>query len=157
MSKTITPNGFNATTVGLQNIRIGWDASIDPVSTTTLVSLGFLPANAVVKTARGTVITAEGGAGNLLLIHTTDSGSSSTTILTVDANGTAGTRTNAPSNLDSLAAVPTVAALLDTGTSAGYELMLKGSAALDTAQVVIDLEVYFGPTAGTDGTGALSL
>lgn len=157
MSKTITPNGFNATTVGTQNIRIGWDGALDPVSTTDLVSLGFLPANAVIKAARGTVITAEGGAGNLLLAYSTDSGANTTTILTVNANGTAGTRTNAPTNIDAAAAVPTVGSLLDTGTSALYELFLLGSAALDAAQVVIDLEVYFGPTAGADGTGALSL
>jgi hypothetical protein len=40
---------------------------------------------------------------------------------------------------------------------AAKELMLMGSAVLDLAQAVIDLEVYFGPTIGAEGTGILSL
>jgi len=157
MSKVITPNGFNATTVGTQTVRIGWDGALDSVSASEKLSLGFLPANAVIKAARGTVITAEGASGNLLLAYSTDSGENTSTILTVDANGAAGTRTNAPASVDATGATSSYGSLLDTGTSALYELFLLGSAALDAAQVVIDLDIYFGPTAGTDGTGALSL
>lgn len=156
MSNLITPQGFGANAVGLQNIRLGFDCSRTNI-TTTAASIGMLPANAVIKAARGTVITAEGGAGNFLLVHSVDGGTNTTTILTVDANGTAGTRTNAPTNIDAAAAVPTVGSLLDTGTSALYELMVKGSATLDAAQIIVDLEVYFGPTTGADGTGELSL
>ena len=156
MSKTILPNGFSQVAIGTKTVRIGWDGALNPVSTTDKLSLGFLPANAVLKAARGTVITAEGGAGNLLLISTTDGGTTNTTLLTIDANGTAGARTSVPTNIDATAAVATVGCVLDTGTAA-KELMLMGSAALDAAQVVIDLEVYFGPTIGAEGTGVLSL
>lgn len=156
MSKTILPNGFSQGAIGTKTVRIGWDGSRDPVSTTVKLSLGFLPANAVLKAARGTLLTAEGGAGNLLLISTTDGGTTNTTLLTIDANGTAGARTSVPANIDAAAAVPTIGCVLDTG-SAAKELMLMGSAALDAAQAVIDLEVYFGPTIGAEGTGILSL
>jgi len=156
MSKTILPNGFSQHAIGTKTVRIGWDGSRDPVSASVKLSLGFLPANAVLKAARGTLITAEGGAGNLLLISTTDGGSTNTTLLTIDANGTAGARTSVPTNIDAAAAVPTIGCVLDTG-SAAKELMLMGSAALDAAQVVIDLEVYYGPTIGDNGTGILSL
>lgn len=156
MSKKILPNGFSQGAIGTKTVRIGWDGSRDPVSTTVKLSLGFLPANAVLKAARGTLLTAEGGAGNLLLISTTDGGTTNTTLLTIDANGTAGARTSVPANIDAAAAVPTIGCVLDTGTAA-KELMLMGSAALDAAQAVIDLEVYFGPTIGAEGTGILSL
>ena len=157
MSMTITPNGFNATTVGLQNVRIGWDGALNPVSDTVKLSLGFLPANTVLKIARGTLVKAEGSAGNLLLATSTDGGTTTTTKLTIDANGTAGTRTSAPSNIDAAAAVATAGCLVDTAAATNVELFLLGSAALDTAQAVIDLEVYFGPTIGDDGTAFLSL
>lgn len=157
MSKTILPNGFNSTSVGLQNVRIGWDGTKNPVSTTTKLSLGFLPANSVLKAARGTLVTAEGAAGNLLLATSTDGGTNTTTKLTIDANGTAGTRTTAPSNVDAAAAVATVGCLVDTASATNVELFLLGSAELDAAQAVIDLEVYFGPTIGNDGTAILSL
>lgn len=156
MSKSILPTAYGAGAIGTRTVRIGWDGLRDSVSTTVKLSLGFLPANAVLKAARGTVITAEGGAGNLLLISTTDGGTTNTTLLTIDANGAAGTRTAVPANIDAAAAVPTIGCVLDTG-SAAKELMLMGSAVLDAAQVVIDLEVYFGPTIGADGTGVLSL
>lgn len=156
MSKTILPNGFSQTAIGTKTVRIGYDAGIDPVSTTVLLSLGFLPANTVVKAIRGTVITPEGSAANLLVVSTTDGGTTNSTLLTIDANGAAGTRTAAPTNIDATAAVPTIGCVLDTGLAA-KELMLIGSATLGTAQVVIDIEAYFGPTAGADGTGALSL
>ena len=158
MSKTILPTALGQGAIGTKTVRVGLDCSRDPVSTTTFVSLGFLPANAVLKSARGTVITPEGGAGNLILASTTNGGTSDTDLLTIDANGAAGTRTNVPANLDATNAVPTVAALVDTGTNGTpVELILIGSAALDTVQAVIDLEIYFGPTAGAEGTGILSL
>lgn len=156
MSKSILPTAYGQGAIGTKTVRIGWDGSRDTVSTTTKLSLGFLPANAVLKAARGTVIRAEGAAANLLLISTTDGGTTNTTLLTVAANGTAGTRTSVPTNVDATGAVATVGCVLDTGTSA-LELMLMGSAELDYAQIVIDLEVYFGPTAGAEGTGVLSL
>ena len=156
MSKTILPNGFSQHAIGTKTVRIGWDGSRDPVSASVKLSLGFLPANAVLKAARGTLITAEGGAGNLLLISTTDGGSTNTTLLTIDANGTAGARTSVPTNIDATGAASSIGCVLDTGTAA-KELMLMGSAALDAAQVVIDLEVYYGPTIGDNGTGILSL
>ena len=156
MSKTILPTAFGQGAIGTKTVRIGWDGTRDSVSTTTKLSLGFLPANAVLKAARGTLLTAEGSAGNLLLISTTDGGTTNTTLLTIDANGTAGTRTSVPTNVDAAAAVPTIGCVLDTGTAA-KELMLMGSAVLDAAQAVIDLEVYYGPTIGADGTGVLSL
>ena len=156
MSKTILPAAYGQTAMGLKTVRIGWDGAVNSVSTTTKLSLGFLPANAVLKAAHGTLLKAEGAAGNLLLISTTDGGTTNTTLLTINANGTAGTRTSVPANVDAAAAVPTIGCVLDTGTAA-KELMLIGSAELDTAQAVIDLEVYFGPTIGEDGTGNLSL
>ena len=156
MSKSILPNTFGAAAMGVQNVRIGWDGTRDPVSTTVKLSLGFLPANCVLKAARGTLVTPEGAAGNLLLISTTDGGTTNTTLLTIDANGTAGTRTTVPTNVDAAAATATIGCVLDTGTAA-LELMLLGSAALNTAQAVIDLQVYFGPTVGDDGTAELSL
>ena len=156
MSKTILPAAYGQMAMGLKTVRIGLDGAVNSVSTTTKLSLGFLPANAVLKAARGTLLKAEGAAGNLLLISTTDGGTTNTTLLTIDANGTAGTRTSVPANVDATAAVPTIGCVLDTGTAA-KELMLIGSAELDTAQAVIDLEVYFGPTIGEDGTGNLSL
>ena len=157
MSKTILPNAYNSASAGLQTVRIGWDGTRDPVSTTTKVSLGFLPANAVWKVARGTLVDPEGSAGNLLLATSTDGGTTTTTKLTIDANGTAGTRTTIPSNVDAANAVATVGCIVDTGTATNVELFLLGSAALDTAKAVIDLEIYFGPTVGADGTAALSL
>ena len=157
MSMTITPNGFNATTVGLQNVRIGWDGALNPVSATTKLSLGFLPANAVLKAARGTLVKAEGAAGNLLLATSTDGGTNTTTKLTIDANGTAGTRTSAPSNIDATGAASAAGSLVDTAAATNVELFLLGSAELDAAQAVIDLEVYFGPTIGDNGTAFLSL
>ena len=156
MSKTILPNGFSQHAIGTKTVRIGWDGSRDPVSASVKLSLGFLPANAVLKAARGTLIAPEGGAGNLVLISTTDGGTTNTPLLTIDANGTAGARTSVPANIDAAAAVPTIGCVLDTG-SAAKELMLMGSTALDAAQAVIDLEVYFGPTIGAEGTGILSL
>lgn len=156
MSKTILPNGFSQGAIGTKTVRIGWDGTRDSVSTTAKLSLGFLPANCVVKAIRGTLVTAEGAAGNLLLISTTDGGSTNTTLLTVDANGTAGTRTAVPTNVDATAAVATIGCVLDTGTTA-LELMLMGSAVLDAAQAVIDIEAYFGPTVGADGSAGLSL
>lgn len=152
--KTITPNGYNATSVGVQNVRIFWDGAKDPVSTTDIVSVGLLPANAVLKSARGTLVTAEGAAGNLLLARRQDAGST-TTILTIDANGTAGTRTSVPTNIDATGAVNAAGAMLDTGAYANYELVLLGSAALVAAKAIIDLEVYFGPTIGADGTAGI--
>jgi hypothetical protein len=156
MSKAILPTAFGQGAIGTKTVRIGWDGTRDSVSTTVKLSLGFLPANAVVKAIRGTLLTAEGAAGNLLVISTTDGGTTNTTLLTIDANGTAGTRTTVPTNVDAAAAVATIGCVLDTGTAA-KELMLMGSAVLDAAQAVIDLEVYFGPTIGADGTGILSL
>jgi hypothetical protein len=154
MSKAILPTAYGQTAIGTKTVRIGYDAAVNPVSASVKLSLGFLPANAVVKAIRGTNIGAD--VGNLLLISTTDGGTTNTTLLTVDTAGTAGTRTTVPANVDAAAAVATIGCVLDTGLAA-KELMLMGSAALDTAKVVIDLEVYFGPTAGTDGTGGLSL
>lgn len=156
MSKMILPTAFGQGAIGTKTVRIGWDGTRDTVSATVKLSLGFLPANAILKAARGTLLTAEGAAGNLLLISTTDGGTTNTTLLTIDANTTAGTRTTVPTNVDAAAAVATIGCVLDTGTAA-KELMLMGSAELDAAQAVIDLEVYFGPTLGTDGTGILSL
>lgn len=156
MSKKILPAGFSHAAIGTKTVRIGWDGALNAVSTTAKLSLGFLPANAVLKAARGTLVTAEGSAGNLLLISTTDGGTTNTTLLTINANGTAGARTSVPTNIDATAAVPTIGCVLDTGSSE-KELMLMGSALLDSAQAVIDLEVYYGPTIGTDGTAVLSL
>jgi hypothetical protein len=156
MSKMILPTAYGQGAIGTKTVRIGWDGTLNAVSTTAKLSLGFLPANAVLKAARGTLLTAEGSAGNLLLISTTDGGTTNTTLLTIDANGTAGTRTSVPTNIDATAAVPTIGCVLDTGTAA-KELMLIGSAVLDGAKAVIDLEVYYGPTIGDDGTGVLSL
>ena len=155
MSKMILPTAYGQGAIGTKTVRIGWDGTRDSVSTTTKLSLGFLPANAVVKAIRGTLLTAEGAAGNLLVISTTDGGTTNTTLLTIDANGTAGTRTSVPTNVDATGADGN-GAVLDTGTTA-LELMLIGSAVLDAAQAVIDLEVYFGPTIGENGTGVLSL
>lgn len=154
MSKTILPNGFSQTAIGTKTVRIGWDGTRDSVSTTVKLSLGFLPANCVVKAIRGTLVTPE--TGNLLLISTTDGGSTNTTLLTIDTAGTAGTRTSVPANVDATAAVATIGCVLDTGTTP-LELMLMGSAVLDAAQAVIDIEAYFGPTIGDNGTAALSL
>jgi len=154
MSKTILPNGFSQTAIGTKTVRIGWDGTRDSVSTTVKLSLGFLPANCVVKAIRGTLVTPE--TGNLLLISTTDGGSTNTTLLTIDTAGTAGTRTSVPANVDATAAVATIGCVLDTG-AAPLELMLMGSAVLDAAQAVIDIEAYFGPTIGENGTAALSL
>jgi hypothetical protein len=156
MSKTILPNGFSQTAIGTKTVRIGWDGALNAVSATAKLSLGFLPANCVVKAIRGTLVTAEGTAGNLLVISTTDGGSTNTTLLTIDANGTAGTRTAVPANVDATAAVPTIGCVLDTGTTP-LELMLMGSALLNGARAVIDIEAYFGPTVGDDGTAFLSL
>ena len=156
MSKTILPNGFSQTAIGTKTVRIGWDGALNAVSDTVKLSLGFLPANCVVKAIRGTLVTAEGTAGNLLVISTTDGGTTNTTLLTIDANGTAGTRTTVPTNVDATAAVSTIGCVLDTGTTA-LELMLMGSALLNGAQAVIDIEAYFGPTVGDDGTAFLSL
>jgi hypothetical protein len=156
MSKMILPTAYGQGAIGTKTVRIGWDGTLNALSTTAKLSLGFLPANAVLKAARGTLLTAEGSAGNLLLISTTDGGTTNTTLLTIDANGTAGTRTSVPTNIDATAAVPTIGCVLDTGTAA-KELMLIGSAVLDGAKAVIDLEVYYGPTIGDDGTGVLSL
>lgn len=156
MSKMILPTAYGQGAIGTKTVRIGWDGTLNAVSTTAKLSLGFLPANAVLKAARGTLLRAEGSAGNLLLISTTDGGTTNTTLLTIDANGTAGTRTSVPTNIDSTAAVPTIGCVLDTGTAA-KELMLIGSAVLVGAKAVIDLEVYYGPTIGDDGTGVLSL
>jgi hypothetical protein len=153
MSKSILPTAYGQAAIGTKTVRIGYDATVNPVSTTTKLSLGFLPANAVLKAARATVLTVD--TGNLLLISTTDGGTTNTTRLTVDTAGAVGTRTSAPTNVDATGAAGN-GAILDTGTTA-LELMLMGSAALDTAQVVFDLEVYFGPTTGADGTGVLSL
>lgn len=154
MSKMILPTAFGAGAIGTKTVRIGYDAAVNPVSTTVKLSLGFLPANAVVKAIRGTNLGAD--VGNLLLISTTDGGTTNTTLLTINTAGAAGTRTTVPPNVDAADAVATIGCVLDTGTAA-KELMLMGSAALDTAQAVIDLEVYFGPTAGENGTGVLSL
>jgi hypothetical protein len=154
MSKMILPSAYGQTAIGTKTVRIGYDAAVNPVSTTVKLSLGFLPANAVVKAIRGTNLGAD--VGNLLLISTTDGGTTNTTLLTIDTAGTAGTRTTVPANVDAAAAVATIGCVLDTALAA-KELMLMGSAALDTAQAVIDLEVYFGPTAGAEGTGILSL
>jgi len=156
MSKAILPTAFGQGAIGTRTVRIGWDGTRDSVSTTVKLSLGFLPANAVVKAIRGTLMTAEGAAGNLLVISTTDGGTTNTTLLTIDANGTPGARTTVPTNVDAAAAVATIGCVLDTALAA-KELMLMGSAVLDAAQAVIDLEVYFGPTAGAEGTGILSL
>ena len=154
MSKSILPTAYGQTAIGTKTVRIGYDAAVNPVSTTVKLSLGFLPANAIVKAIRGTNIGAD--TGNLLLISTTDGGTTNTTLLTIDTAGAAGTRTTVPANVDATGAVATIGCVLDTGTAA-KELMLMGSAALDTAQAVIDLEVYFGPTAGENGTAVLSL
>lgn len=154
MSKTILPTAYGQGAIGTKTVRIGYDAAVNPVSDTVKLSLGFLPANAVVKAIRGTNLGAD--VGNLLLISTTDGGTTNTTLLTIDTAGTAGTRTTVPANVDATAAVATIGCVLDTALAA-KELMLMGSAALDTAQAVIDLEVYFGPTAGAEGTGILSL
>jgi hypothetical protein len=156
MSKSILPTAYGQGAIGTKTVRIGWDGAVNTVSTTAKLSLGFLPANAVVKAIRGTLLTAEGAAGNLLVISTTDGGTTNTTLLTIDANGTAGTRTTVPTNVDAAAAVATVGCVLDTAATA-LELMLMGSAELDAAQAVIDLEVYYGPTIGAEGTGILSL
>lgn len=159
MSKTILPNGFSQTAIGTKTVRIGWDGTRDSVSTTVKLSLGFLPANCVVKAIRGTLVTAEGAAGNLLLISTTDGGSTNTTRLTINANGTAGTRTSVPADIDDVTdgTSATGGVLgLDTGTTP-LELMLMGDAVLDAAQAVIDIEAYFGPTIGDNGTAGLSL
>ena len=156
MSKTILPNGFSQTAIGTKTVRIGWDGTRDSVSTTAKLSLGFLPANCVVKAIRGTLVTAEGAAGNLLLISTTDGGTTNTTRLTIDTAGTAGTRTSVPANVDAAAAAATIGCVLDTGATP-LELMLMGDAVLDSAQAVIDIEAYFGPTIGENGTAALSL
>lgn len=156
MSKAILPTAYGQTAIGTKTVRIGWNGAVDSVSTTVKLSLGFLPANAVVKAIRGTLLKAEGAAGNLLVISTTDGGTTNTTLLTIDANTTVGTRTTVPTNVDAAAAVATIGCVLDTGTAA-KELMLMGSAVLDLAQAVIDLEVYFGPTTGDEGTGVLSL
>lgn len=157
MSKTILPNGFNNAAVGLQTVRVGWDGARDPVSTTAFVSIGFLPANAVVKAIRGTLVAPEGTAGNLLVVSTTDGGSTTSTKLTIDANGTAGARTSVPTNVDAVGAAATVGCVIDTAAAVNVELGFLGSAALDTAQAVIDLDIYFGPTIGDDGTAFLSL
>jgi len=154
MSKSILPTAYGQGAIGTRTVRIGYDAAVNPVSTTVKLSLGFLPANAVVKAIRGTNLGAD--VGNLLVISTTDGGTTNTTLLTIDTAGTAGTRTTVPENVDAAAAVATIGCVLDTALAA-KELMLMGSAALDTAQAVIDLEVYFGPTAGAEGTGILSL
>jgi len=154
MSKSILPTAYGQGAIGTRTVRIGYDAAVNPVSTTVKLSLGFLPANAVVKAIRGTNLGAD--VGNLLVISTTDGGTTNTTLLTIDTAGTAGTRTTAPADVDAAAAVATIGCVLDTALAA-KELMLMGSAALDTAQAVIDLEVYFGPTAGAEGTGILSL
>lgn len=156
MSKTILPTAFGQGAIGTKTVRIGWDGTRDAVSTTAKLSLGFLPANTVVKAIRGTLVTKEGTAGNLLVISTTDGGTTNTTLLTIDANGTEGTRTTVPTNVDAAAAVATIGCVLDTGATA-LELMLMGSAVLDDAQAVIDIEAYFGPTIGDDGTAKLSL
>lgn len=154
MSKTILPNGFSQTAIGTKTVRIGWDGALNAVSDTVKLSLGFLPANCVVKAIRGTLVTPE--TGNLLLISTTDGGTTNTTRLTIDTAGAAGTRTSVPTNVDATAAVPTIGCVLDTGTTP-LELMLMGSALLNSAQAVIDIEAYFGPTVGDDGTAFLSL
>jgi len=154
MSKSILPTAYGQGAIGTRTVRIGYDAAVNPVSTTVKLSLGFLPANAVVKAIRGTNLGAD--VGNLLVISTTDGGTTNTTLLTIDTAGTAGTRTTVPADVDAAAAVATIGCVLDTALAA-KELMLMGSAALDTAQAVIDLEVYFGPTAGAEGTGILSL
>jgi len=154
MSKAILPTAYGQGAIGTKTVRIGYDAAVNPVSASVKLSLGFLPANAVVKAIRGTLLAQD--TGNLLLISTTDGGTTNTTLLTINTAGTVGGRTAAPTNVDATGAVATIGCVLDTGTTA-LELMLLGSAALDTAQAVIDLEVYFGPTAGTDGTGVLSL
>lgn len=158
MSKMILPTAFGQGAIGTKTVRIGWDGTRNPLSTTAFVSLGFLPANAVLKAARGTLLVAEGGAGNLILASTTNGGTSDTDLLTIDANGTAGTRTTVPANVDAAAAVATIGSVVDTGLNATpVELILIGSAALDAAKAVIDLEIYFGPTIGDEGTGILSL
>lgn len=156
--KTLSPNAINVACIGEQNVVLGWNGVTDPVSTTDIVSLGTLPPNCVVKAALGTVIEAEGGAGNLLLCYrTVGGGASTTTLLTVDANGAAGTLTAAPATYLGTTATTQTSALLNTGTVATYELCVKGSAALDAAKVVLNLVAFFGPTAGTDGTGNLFL
>lgn len=157
MSKSILPNTFGAAAMGVQNVRIGWDGTRNAVSTTAKLSLGFLPANCVVKAARGTLVTAEGTAGNLLLASSTDGGTTTTTLLTIDANGTAGTRTTVPTNVDAAAATATIGCVLDTAAAVNVELFLLGSAVLDAAQAVIDITAYFGPTIGDEGTALLSL
>ena len=154
MSKMILPTAYGQNAIGTKTVRFGYDATVNPVSTTVKLSLGFLPANAVVKAIRGTNLGVD--VGNLLVISTTDGGTTNTTLLTLDTAGAAGTRTTAPANVDAAAAVATIGCVLDTALAA-KELMLMGSAALDTAKAVIDLEVYFGPTAGAEGTGILSL
>ena len=136
--KNIKPNAFGANALGEQNITLGWDGAVDPVGTTTIVSLGLLPANCVLKAALGTLVEAEGTAGNLLLAWRQDGGAT-TTLLTVDANGTAGTRTDAPASYHGTSATTATGCLLDTATSANYELVLLGSAALDSAKAVIQL------------------
>lgn len=157
MSKTILPNGFSQCAIGVKTCRIGFDAARTNVSTTAKLSIGFLPANAILKAARGTLVTPEGAAGNLLLASSTDSGTTTSTLLTIDANGTAGTRTTVPANVDAAAATSTIGCVVDTAAATNVELFLLGSAALDLAKAVIDLDIYFGPTVGADGTAALSL
>jgi len=158
MSKLIQPTAYGQGAIGVKTCRFGWNGVTDPVSASIKISLGFLPANAVLKIARGTLMTAEGGAGNLLLATSTNGGTSTSTILTVDANAAAGTRTTTPANIEATGAVSTTASLVDTGLNATpVELFLLGSTGLDAAQAVFDLDIYFGPTIGAEGTGILSL
>ena len=149
--KKITPNAYGANALGEQNITLGWDGAVDPVGTATIVSLGLLPANCIIKAALGTLVEAEGTAGNLLLAWRQDGGSP-TTLLTIDANGTAGARTDAPATYDGTSATTATGCLLDTATSTNYELVLLGSAALDSAKAVIQIPAFFGVTVGADGT-----
>lgn len=157
MSKTILPNGFSQNAIGTKTVRIGWDGALNAVSDTVKLSLGFLPANCIVKAIRGTLVTKEGTSGNLVLFSTTDGGTTNTDLLTINANGTVGARTSVPANVDdAVNATSATGAVLDTGTTA-LELMLRGSALLNGARAVIDIEAYFGPTVGDDGTAFLSL
>ncbi len=152
--KNITPNALGACALGEQNITLPWNGARDPVGTATIVSLGLLPANCVLKAALGTLIEAEGTAGNLLLAWRQDGGST-TTLLTVNANGTAGTLTAVPTTYKGTSATTATGALLETGTSTNYELVLLGSAALDSARAVIQLVAFFGATAGDEGSGTM--
>lgn len=152
--KNITPNAFGHAALGDQNITLGFNAARDPVSASAVYSFGMLPANCVIKALRGTIVTPEGEAGNLIIGYR-QNGGSATALLTINANGSVGARTTAPSNLDAVAAVPTVGAMLDTGTAGNYELVAYGSAALDAVKAVIQVSAFFGATTGDEGSANL--